>query len=104
MAYIKEDVFEYMRRMARRNRRFCVACGDRTGRPSARLHHLEFRNREPHEDEMLYCEECADEKFRGRLSTEPARLFSPGAGSPLEPSDDDAGPWGENAIRSLEDG
>ena len=84
--------------------RVCVACGDPTGDRAARIRALLAEGRWPHQDEWLYCQECADEKFRKKLSAAPARLFSSGGGCPLEPNADDTGPWGENAIRDLEDG
>ena len=84
-------------------RRTCSACGDPTGTKSARMASLRDEGRWPHKDEWLYCQECADEKFRHRLSTEPARTFPSGAGCPLERSDgDDPSPWGENNVRILE--
>ena len=50
------------------------------------------------------CRECAMELLFGIIDTTPARLFSPGGGCPLEPNEDDATPWQENAIRIMEDG
>ena len=52
-------------------------------------------------DERRYCEACANEKYRGVVSTRPAKLYSSGAGCPLEPNAD-AGPWQENNIRAME--
>jgi len=82
----------------------CLACGDPTGSTERRMTVLRDEGRWPHRDEWLYCQECADEKFRRRLSSVPARTFPSGSGCPLEPNVDDTGPWGENAIRYLEDG
>jgi ribosomal protein L34E len=82
----------------------CAACGDPTGSMEDRMKSLRDEDRWPHRDEWLYCRECADEKFRRRLSITPARTFPSGGGCPLEWSGStDAGPWGENAIRHLED-
>lgn len=81
----------------------CKACGDPFDGIDNRIADLQKIGQPIHKQEHLYCLECADEIFRGRLSIRPARLHSSGAGCPLEPNDD-AGPWGENAIRNMEDG
>jgi hypothetical protein len=88
----------------KRQRLTCLACGDPVEDKEHRMFTLRSEGRWPHEDEWLYCQECADEKFRRRLAHTPARTFPSGHGCPLEHSNsDDTGPWGENAIRHLED-
>jgi hypothetical protein len=52
--------------------------------------------------EFHYCRECADELFRGTIRNSRAKLDSSALGCPLEPSDDDASPWQENARRAME--
>ncbi len=79
----------------------CKACGDPVGCVETRRKELIRLCLPIFASEVAYCTECADELFRGRLSIRPARLFSAGAGCPLEPNDD-AGPYQENAIRDLE--
>jgi hypothetical protein len=79
----------------------CKACGDPITRLDERVSDLKELSLPVHAGEGRYCLECADELFRGRLSKTPAKLFSSGAGCPLEPNDD-AGPWQENAIRDME--
>jgi hypothetical protein len=87
------------------SRRPCQACGDPVGERSERLGRLQLLGRTPAKGEWRYCEECADEKFRGRLPRTSARLFSAGGGCPLERGDgDDPSPWEENVVRALEDG
>ena len=80
----------------------CPACGDEFQprlRTAARL-----RDEAPLEPaELAYCEECANELFRGVISTRPAKTYPTGGGCPLEPNPDDGGPWQENNIRHLED-
>ena len=80
----------------------CKACGDEFD--------LEFRaerlsriGQTLNANESPYCRECADELFRGTISTRPARLFSSGPGCPHEPSETDSTPWQDNVIRAMED-
>lgn len=83
----------------------CVACGDPTGSQEDRMMALRAADRWPHQDEWFYCEDCANEKFRKRLSIVPAKIYATGAGCPLEQrGDDDGDPSIENAVRCLEDG
>jgi hypothetical protein len=86
------------------SRKTCAACGDPTGSMKARMRSLLAAGDWPHAAEWLFCRECADEKFRRQLCDEPARLFTSGGGRSVRPNIDDTGPWGENAIRILEDG
>lgn len=85
--------------------RICLACGDSFD-SEHRLDTLRRLCIKPAKEEMKYCLECASEVFRGIVSTTPAKTFYPGRGCPLEGgkhADEDMSPWGENAMRSLED-
>ena len=82
------------------NFRKCRACGDGVD-VAARRVRLNAQGISVATGELYYCRECADELFRDKISSKPARLFSAGGGCPLEPSDD-ASPWQANAIRELE--
>ncbi len=78
----------------------CKACGDRFD-GSKRAQKLERDGLSLQDGELAYCRTCADEKFRGIVKIQNVNTFPSGGGCPLEPNDD-AGPWGENAIRELE--
>jgi hypothetical protein len=76
-----------------KDRPICAACGDEC-----------FGNGEHQPGKWRgkwYCWECIEELRDGKISTTPARTYPSGGGCPLEPNDD-AGPWGENAIREME--
>ncbi len=75
----------------------CYACGD----PCIGL----GPERQPgHIKGKWYCVECYEELAEGKIDSTPARLFSAGAGCPLEYRDsDDPSPWEENNIQILED-
>lgn len=77
----------------------CRACGDGIEHRSSREIRLRATGDTLAEGEMAYCLGCANELFRDRISTRPARLHSAGRGSPLE----DGSPGQDNAIRDLEE-
>ena len=79
----------------------CKACGD-SFNPSNRAEYLARKDYQGFAGELQYCTECANELFRDVIKTRPAKLYSAGAGCPLEPNDDSS-PWQDNAIRSMED-
>jgi len=85
-------------------RRTCKLCGD-TFHPEQRAKQLKEIGGRFREAELVYCLECANELFRGKIDVTPARVFPSGHGCPLEARGDaseDSGPWGENAIREME--
>lgn len=76
----------------------CKSCGDSFDL-DGRLWRLERNGISPHKHEHLYCEECADELFRGRIKHGGANLHSAGRGRGIG---EDPSPWQENAVRCLE--
>ena len=77
-----------------------MACGDNFDEEAIRLLASEA-DRQLAPTEVMYCQECGDEKFRNAISTRPARLFSTGRGCPLEPGSESS-PGQDNAIRRME--
>jgi hypothetical protein len=82
--------------------RFCLACGDPV-LPIVRALHGPLTPSQQRVFER-YCEQCAMELLFGLVSPERAKLDSVGRGCPLEPCDDDPGPWQQVAERRLEEG
>jgi hypothetical protein len=74
---------------------FCESCGDWI--PDAAI-------TGSLEDIILatHCKECGLELAFGIIPKLHAETYPSGHGCPLEPNEDDAGPWQENAIRDLE--
>jgi hypothetical protein len=78
----------------------CKACGDEFD-SDQRAEKLKRKGLKLQPGELNYCRECANELFRGKISSRPAKLYSSGSGCPLEPGDDN-NPWGENNVRIME--
>jgi hypothetical protein len=74
----------------------CKACGEIFGAAAlARAFHVAAMGEDVAADEMLYCLECADELFRGRIAISHPSRASRAIGDDMSPSQ-------ENAIRRME--
>jgi len=77
----------------------CKSCGDPVERVEFRAALLKRRGEEMAADEILYCLECANELFRGRIAG-PYRRKPRG---PQTPRPGNPSPARENAVRALEE-
>lgn len=79
----------------------CKACGDPID-PDATREKLKKKGIQVRNNELLYCRECADELFRGKISIRPANLRT--GGRAIHDSwEENASPWQEIAIRDMEE-
>ena len=67
----------------------CIYCGDLATK---------------HKSVLPMCDDCYGEITDGKIPMVRAETYPSGAGSPMEPNDDDSSPWQDNAIRDMEEG
>ena len=80
----------------------CRACGDIVI-VEGRADRVGMRGGVLHVKEFCYCEECANELFRGWISGTPAKTYPSGYGCPMEhEGSDDPSPWQENNVRIMD--